>query len=251
MTEERVTAMIAEAQARMTDAIRLEFTSTQQVAEGRLGEVQQAMSSDIRKEFKDSQDQAIRRVEELQEKSINEFAKTNADFRTKLESFTTLIDKTLLDKFDAADKKFNEAIDFDRKAIAKAIDDLKAQWELVHAIDGLEITSATDFMKEGKEMLTNFYEMRTSYVSWAMPMLKHLETDYGGFQVQTREALRNHWDKIQQYVGNGPAQSSSSGGRPSKGLDIRVPDPRNWSLDVLNNGDREWYQWRHGQDLWT
>ena len=67
--------------------------------------------------------------------------------------------------------------------------------------------------------------------------------------MQTREALRNHWDKIQQYVGNVPAQSSSTGGRPSKGLDIRIPDPRNLSLDVLNKRDREWYEWRQTFEL--
>ena len=32
--------------------------------------------------------------------------------------------------------------------------------------------------------------------------------------------------------------------RRSRGLDVRVPDPRTWSLGVLKDGDREWYQWR-------
>ena len=32
-------------------------------------------------------------------------------------------------------------------------------------------------------------------------------------------------------------------------MEIRVPDPRNWALDVLQNGDKDWYAWRKSFDL--
>ena len=42
----------------------------------------------------------------------------------------------------------------------------------------------------------------------------------------------------------GPSGEGKGRLRTSKSLEVRIPDPKNWVLDMLKDGDREWYAWR-------
>ena len=70
---------------------------------------------------------------------------------------------------------------------------------------------------------------------------------------KTEATLAMHWNLIdpalaafRRPVGGNDDDFGTDSGRPrcSRGLDVRVPDPRNWSLDMLDDGDKTWYQWR-------
>ena len=73
---------------------------------------------------------------------------------------------------------------------------------------------------------------------------------------ELRDKVTEHERAITAFLGAGGAgglpgfggKFGSTGvspqGRRANGLEVRIPDPRNWVLDVLQNGDTDWYAWR-------
>ena len=78
---------------------------------------------------------------------------------------------------------------------------------------------------------------------------------------ERRSKVEQHERAVSAFLGVGgagfPPGMSGGGGstgfslqkRRAKGLEVRVPDPRNWALDMLQNGDKDWYAWRKSFDI--
>ena len=237
VTEARVAEMIAEVQQSMSNDLRAEFAATQKAAESRLLEVQTEMSKDIKKEFMDTQEQGSIRMLDIQTSMSvdlrNEFAKTQADYAARLENLASGIDAAIRTKFAEADKAFNDAIEAERAAYTATVEELTTSWQLVH--NG-KLNEVADAMK-------NLEKIQTSHVALSADYVEHKKTAI--------EAFTNHWGLLQQLMRDAPLNNGDNRGAPraSKSLEVRVPDPRNWVLDVLKDGDWEWYAWRQAFEL--
>ena len=239
VTEARVEAMMTGFQVRVDGM----FASMQQTYERRLGEVQTEMSKDLRQEFIDTQqassDQVVTMQKTMSDDLRNEFAKSQAEFQEKLNSLTTLIGDTITTKFDDADQKFDEATQAEHDKLVKLTKDVSTAIESVNGLNVQKLAELDDFGK-------NFGLLRTDYMSVRAELFKVVPMAYAVRDEQlklksyTSDNLLGHWQAIQALQAGGPGAGGGGvgqGGPRTKGLEVRIPEPKNWSLDILKDGD--------------
>ena len=103
-------------------------------------------------------------------------------------------------------------------------------------------------------------EIRDEMIAWR-PSIEQNMTDLHLSMTSVRDQMKHYENAIATFLGAGGAGGPPGIGggfgspgfapqeRRAKGLEIRVPDPMNWALDVLQNGDKVWYAWRKSFEL--
>jgi hypothetical protein len=237
---ELIQAAIGSLQQTMSAALRAEFGATAVAAESRLMQVQTEMSADLRREFET----------------------TREAFEERVRALTNSIDVTISKKFDAADEIFKAQTVGQQKALEHSITELTEAWSRVDSghvktlSEALEakttedeerLQHVKDILEDSFEKFKDKFDVHPAKFSelpaWKVQVEKML--------VNADTALAKHWNLIdpalsafRHPVGGNDDDLGADSSRPrrSRGLDVRVQDPRNWSLDVLNDGDKIWCQ---------
>ena len=85
--------------------------------------------------------------------------------------------------------------------------------------------------------------------------LTQLSTEICQLLVNVDDALRVHSDSLDSVKdviygsGGPPGLIANQKVRLTKTLEERIPDPCNWALDVLKDGEKEWVEWRKSFEL--
>ena len=220
VSEARVRELIGEVQTAMSKSLRDEFTATLQEVDTRIGAVQKAMSEDIRKEFEATRQTVLER----------------------LEAVTGMIETTVSSKFDQADEAFKA----ERDAMHAVVRELKEAWEMAD----------NEIVRELSQSLADKAEedrVRIQTVATAFGgQITELRNEQIGWRQHVDQAISSHDNVLNAHRsdgGGGEGQAPQGTSRPPRGLDVRVPDPRQWVLDVLKDGNKEWYEWRKTFEL--
>ena len=226
----------------------------EQLVTDRVATMQVAMSNDLRAEFE----------------------ATQAKMQTSLNQLSAAVDTGVTQKFKDADEnqntKFQEAnakFAAEQKEVRDLVDELKKKWDLVQ--DGsLKVLGDRLAEKETEDVarinqVAAVFRNEVQHVNdqlniWK-PSVESGQQNLDRYMKEMHAKLMEQQQLIDRVLGAGGIASppgiggSDAGtgfspqGRRGKGLEVRIPDPRNWALDVLQNGDKDWYAWRKSFDL--
>jgi hypothetical protein len=205
-----------------------------------------------------------------------EFEASQARMRTSLEQLSSATDTAVSLKFSEAsasqNTKFQEAnakFAEEQKEVRDLVDELQKKWDLVQ--DG-QLKALGDRLaeKETEDLarinhVAKVFRSEVQHVNdqlnvWK-PSVESSHQELNGYMKEMHGKLMEQQQLIDRVLGAGGIASPpgfggsdvgpgfSPQGRRGKGLEVRIPDPRNWALDVLQNGDKDWYAWRKAFDL--
>jgi hypothetical protein len=226
-----------------------------QLVTARMAGVQNAMSIDIRAEF-----------EETKTRLRAEFEETKTRMTASIDGLQSATDVAVSTKFAEANTKFVA----EQKEVRELVDDLKRKWDLIQGGslkmlgDRLAEKDAEDinrinqvavvFRGEVKEISDNLNIWKPSIEANMQALSANLMEARGAIQQQQQQQfdqvlLANAGGGAPGMSGSGGSSGFSPQERRGKSLEVRIPDPRNWALDVLQNGEKDWYAWRKSFDL--